>query len=185
MNRVEIPPLLECDHQVNGTLPRPLGLPGFRRSFAGFTTPSMAAANNASAAHSPSSSTASVGAELSSADLRQQSRHPSQSPRRQQDQEQHSLPPPQLQQQQQQQLLQLQQQQQAFESYFSRVLQRVYQTIEQNDIRLAEKDKREGIKLEWQQVAQITDRLLLTCFVCVTLTITGVVLLVSPASVDV
>ncbi|NP_001267746.1 ligand-gated ion channel 4-like precursor [Aplysia californica] len=72
-----------------------------------------------------------------------------------------------------------------FEAYFSRVLQRVYQTIERNDIRLAEQDKREGIKLEWQQVAQITDRLLLTCFVLVTLTITGVVLLASPASVKV
>ncbi|RUS74599.1 hypothetical protein EGW08_017641 [Elysia chlorotica] len=132
VNRVEVPPLLECDHQVNGSLPRPLGLPGFRRSFGGFTTPSMTAASNGAAGHSPSSSTAS-----------------------------------------------------AFEAYFSRVLQRVYQTIEQNDIRLAEKDKREGIKLEWEQVAQITDRLLLTCFVCVTLTITGVVLLVSPASVDV
>lgn len=73
----------------------------------------------------------------------------------------------------------------AFEIYFSRVLQKVYQTIERNDIRLAEQDKKEGIKLEWQQVAQITDRLLLTCFVCVTLTITGVVLLASPASVSV
>ncbi|KAI8789411.1 neuronal acetylcholine receptor subunit alpha-10 [Biomphalaria glabrata] len=72
-----------------------------------------------------------------------------------------------------------------FEAYFSRVLQRVYQTLEQNDIRLAEQDQKENFKLEWQQVAQITDRLLLICFVCVTLTITGVVLLASPASVNV
>ncbi|CAL1537662.1 unnamed protein product [Lymnaea stagnalis] len=72
-----------------------------------------------------------------------------------------------------------------FEAYFSRVLQRVYQTLERNDIRLAEHDQKEGMKLEWQQVAQITDRLLLICFVCVTLTITGVVLLASPASVNV
>ena len=207
VNRVEIPPLLEHDHQVNGSLPRPMGLPGFRRSFAGFNTPSTvgAAANNThSATHTPSSSASSIGAELSSADLRQltvttntSSKHHPHSPQqqRQQEQDQHhqqQQPLPQsqtlhhqYQQQQQQQLLQLQHQQQAFEAYFSRVLQRVYQTIEQNDIRLAEKDKREGIKLEWQQVAQITDRLLLTCFVCVTLTITAVVLLVSPASVDV
>ncbi|KAH9503287.1 Ligand-gated ion channel 4 [Bulinus truncatus] len=72
-----------------------------------------------------------------------------------------------------------------FDAYFSRVLQRVYQTLERNDIRLAEQDQRENFKLEWQQVAQITDRLLLICFVCVTLTITGVVLLASPASVNV
>ncbi|CAG5127639.1 unnamed protein product, partial [Candidula unifasciata] len=65
------------------------------------------------------------------------------------------------------------------------VLQKVYETIERNDVRTAEQDKREGIKLEWQQVAQITDRLLLTCFVCFTLTITGVVLLIPPASVTV
>lgn len=73
----------------------------------------------------------------------------------------------------------------SFEIYFSRVLQKVYQTIERNDIRLAEQDKKDVIKTEWQQVAMIADRLLLTCFVCVTLTITGVVLLVSPASVTV
>lgn len=72
-----------------------------------------------------------------------------------------------------------------FEAYFSRVLQRVYQTLERNDIRLAEQDQRDGIKLEWQQVAQITDRLMLICFVCFTLTITGVVLLAAPAGVNV
>lgn len=73
----------------------------------------------------------------------------------------------------------------AFEAYITKVLQKVYETIERNDIRIAEQDKKEGIKLEWQQVAQITDRLLLTCFVCVTLTITGVVLLIPPVSVTV
>lgn len=71
------------------------------------------------------------------------------------------------------------------DSQVARVLQRLYQTIEKNDIRLAEQDKRDEIKLEWQQVAQITDRLLLTFFVMITLTITGVVLLASPASVNV
>ena len=71
------------------------------------------------------------------------------------------------------------------DSYFHRVLQRVYQTIERNDIRLAEHDKRESIRLEWEQVAQITDRFLLFWFVLATLTITGIVLFWSPASVDV
>nr|KAG5705205.1 hypothetical protein BaRGS_011231 [Batillaria attramentaria] len=53
-------------------------------------------------------------------------------------------------------------------------------TIERNEIRVMEQDKRDVIKLEWQQVAQITDRVLLFCFVTATVTITGVVLFQSP-----
>ena len=67
-----------------------------------------------------------------------------------------------------------------FESQFSRVLQKVYQTIERNEIRVMEQDKRDVIKVEWQQVALITDRVLLFCFVTATVTITGVVLFQSP-----
>lgn len=72
-----------------------------------------------------------------------------------------------------------------FELQFSRVLQRVNQTIERNEIRLMEQDKREVIKLEWQQVALIADRVLLVCFVTATVTITGVVLFQSPPSAKV
>ncbi|KAG7175595.1 putative nicotinic acetylcholine receptor alpha 10-like [Homarus americanus] len=42
-----------------------------------------------------------------------------------------------------------------FERHFIRVLNKVYQTIEKNEIRLAEQDRRDTIKLEWQQVALI------------------------------
>ena len=45
-----------------------------------------------------------------------------------------------------------------FERQFLRVLNKVYQTIERNDARLAEQDRRDAIKLEWQQVALVIDR---------------------------
>lgn len=45
-----------------------------------------------------------------------------------------------------------------FEKHFIRVLNKVYQTIEKNEIRLAEQDRRDTIKLEWQQVALVVDR---------------------------
>ena len=40
----------------------------------------------------------------------------------------------------------------SFERQFLRVLHKVYQTIEKNEIRLADQDRRDQIKLEWQQV---------------------------------
>ena len=55
----------------------------------------------------------------------------------------------------------------AFEKQFVRVLHKVYQTIEKNEIRLAEQDRRDHIKLEWQQVALVVDRLLLWIFISV------------------
>ena len=45
-----------------------------------------------------------------------------------------------------------------FERQFLRVLNKVYQTIERNEVRLAEQDRRDAIKLEWQQVALVIDR---------------------------
>lgn len=59
-----------------------------------------------------------------------------------------------------------------FERQFARVLQKVYQTIEKNEMRLAAQDRRDAIKLEWQQVALVVDRLLLWCFVCCTVVVT-------------
>ncbi|XP_050388377.1 neuronal acetylcholine receptor subunit alpha-10 [Patella vulgata] len=69
-----------------------------------------------------------------------------------------------------------------FELQFMRVLQKVYQTIERNEMRLVDNDRREAIKLDWQQVAQIVDRVLLSCFVIMTMVITGIVLLSAPRS---
>ncbi|TKR57608.1 hypothetical protein L596_030288 [Steinernema carpocapsae] len=52
-----------------------------------------------------------------------------------------------------------------FESEFLKVLHRVHATIERNEMRLAEKDRRDATKLEWQQVALVLDRFLLIVFV--------------------
>lgn len=61
-----------------------------------------------------------------------------------------------------------------------RVLTKVSQTIERNEIRLAHQDLRDAIKLEWQQVAQVVDRVLLSCFVAATLTITFTLMFYAP-----
>lgn len=60
----------------------------------------------------------------------------------------------------------------SFEQYFLKVLAKVHTAIEMNEQRLVEEDAREKIKLEWQHVARIIDRVLLTIFVLVTLTTT-------------
>lgn len=59
-----------------------------------------------------------------------------------------------------------------FEHFFIHVLNKLNNTIELNEKRLAEQDERERIKLEWQHVARVVDRILLTVFMIVTLTIT-------------
>ena len=69
-----------------------------------------------------------------------------------------------------------------FERQFMRVLQKVYITIEKNEQRLADQDRRDAIKLEWQQVAMIVDRLLLTLFMCTALGVTLAILFQAPYS---
>ncbi|XP_045170379.1 neuronal acetylcholine receptor subunit alpha-10-like [Mercenaria mercenaria] len=59
-----------------------------------------------------------------------------------------------------------------FERFFIHVLTKLNSTIELNEKRLADQDERERIKLEWQHVARVVDRILLTVFMIVTLTIT-------------
>ena len=73
---------------------------------------------------------------------------------------------------------------QSFEQQFMRVLNKVNQTIEKNEIRLAEQDERDNIKLEWQHVARLLDRVLLTIFVVVTLTTTFAVMLQDGSSLS-
>ena len=65
------------------------------------------------------------------------------------------------------------------EQQFMKVLQKVYQTIERNEIRLQENDRKDIIKHEWQQLALVIDRLLLFVFILVTITVTLVVLVPS------
>lgn len=50
---------------------------------------------------------------------------------------------------------------------FVRILHRVNKTIDKNDQRMAEQDRRDVINLEWQQLALVIDRLLLVLFVVV------------------
>lgn len=63
------------------------------------------------------------------------------------------------------------------EQQFMRVLKKVYQTIERNEIRLQEQDRKDILKQEWQQLALVIDRLLLLVFILVTITVTLVVLI--------
>lgn len=67
-----------------------------------------------------------------------------------------------------------------FERQFLRVLNKVYHTIERNDVRLAEQDRRDAIKLEWQQVALVIDRFLLWVFIVSTVGATFGILYMSP-----
>lgn len=48
-----------------------------------------------------------------------------------------------------------------------RILHRVNKTIDKNEQRLSEQDRRDVINQEWQQLALVIDRLLLVLFVVV------------------
>ncbi|KAK2167531.1 hypothetical protein NP493_1271g01026 [Ridgeia piscesae] len=69
-----------------------------------------------------------------------------------------------------------------FERQFLRVLNRINQTIEMNEIRLAEEDRRNAIKYEWQQVALVVDRMLLFVFMVTTLGVTYGIMFQAPNS---
>ncbi|BES90609.1 nicotinic acetylcholine receptor [Nesidiocoris tenuis] len=68
----------------------------------------------------------------------------------------------------------------SFETHLLRMLHHVNMTIERNEIRLQEKEKREMSELEWKQVALVCDRLLLWLFLIVTAVTTSVILCGSP-----
>ena len=63
-----------------------------------------------------------------------------------------------------------------FERFFIHVLTKLNSTIELNERRMADQDERERIKLEWQHVARVVDRILLTVFMVVTLTFTSAIM---------
>lgn len=67
-----------------------------------------------------------------------------------------------------------------FEIQFLKLLEKVNQTIEKNEVRTAEQDRRDKIKSEWQQVALIIDRFLLWVFIISTLGTTFGILSMSP-----
>ena len=71
-----------------------------------------------------------------------------------------------------------------FERQFSRFLAKVQLTIERNEMRLAEQDRKDIIRLEWQQVALVVDRLLLLLFIILTVGVTLGIILESPHSAN-
>ncbi|KYN33201.1 Neuronal acetylcholine receptor subunit alpha-7 [Trachymyrmex septentrionalis] len=71
------------------------------------------------------------------------------------------------------------------EAHWSRVLGRVHATIERNERRLVEQDRRERTELDWKQVALVSDRVLLCVFLLTTIVSTAVILCGSPPTPDV
>ncbi|KAG7161976.1 Neuronal acetylcholine receptor subunit alpha-7-like 5, partial [Homarus americanus] len=67
-----------------------------------------------------------------------------------------------------------------FEHQFMRVLNKVYNTIEKNEVRLGEQDRKEATRVQWQQVALVIDRFLLACFLLSTVIATTTILFSSP-----
>ncbi|VDI17641.1 neuronal acetylcholine receptor subunit alpha-10-like [Mytilus galloprovincialis] len=51
------------------------------------------------------------------------------------------------------------------DNQFLKVLHKVNQTIERNEVRLAEQDRRDYIRQEWQQLALVIDRMLMFIFI--------------------
>ncbi|XP_011641758.1 neuronal acetylcholine receptor subunit alpha-9-like isoform X1 [Pogonomyrmex barbatus] len=70
------------------------------------------------------------------------------------------------------------------EAHWSRVLGRVHATIERNERRLVEQDRRERTELDWKQVALVSDRALLCIFFLTTIVSTAVILCGSPPTPD-
>lgn len=67
-----------------------------------------------------------------------------------------------------------------FQKQFLRLVQKVCDAVERNEMRLERLDEKEVLKLEWNLVAVIVDRLLLWIFVIVTLAVTFGVTFNSP-----
>ncbi|XP_043669001.1 neuronal acetylcholine receptor subunit alpha-10-like isoform X2 [Vespula pensylvanica] len=70
------------------------------------------------------------------------------------------------------------------ETQWTRILGRVHATIENNERRLAEQDKRERTELEWKQIALVSDRILLGIFFLMTVVSTAVILYGSPPTTE-
>lgn len=67
-----------------------------------------------------------------------------------------------------------------FEKQFLRVLHRVHETMERNEMRIAEQERKDAIRGEWEQVAMVCDRMLLAIFIIATATSTFLLLSSSP-----
>ncbi|XP_015112532.1 neuronal acetylcholine receptor subunit alpha-7 [Diachasma alloeum] len=72
----------------------------------------------------------------------------------------------------------------SLELHWSRILTRVHATIERNERRLTDQDRREQAELEWKQVALVSDRALLCVFFLTTAISTAVILCGAPTIED-
>ena len=70
------------------------------------------------------------------------------------------------------------------EMEFVRTMQAFYRSLESSERRLAEKERMEAIRVEWQHVALVADRLLLVVFIAITIAVTMAVLLHAPHSLE-
>ncbi|XP_035224260.1 neuronal acetylcholine receptor subunit alpha-10-like [Stegodyphus dumicola] len=67
-----------------------------------------------------------------------------------------------------------------FERHFLRVLNKVYETIERQEARLVDQERKDNIRSEWQQVAVICDRFLIGLFLLINTFATFFILFPSP-----
>lgn len=67
-----------------------------------------------------------------------------------------------------------------FENQIIRLLHKVHSSIDRNEQRLAEQDRRELTELEWKQASLVLDRILLAVFLLITIITTTTILCGSP-----
>ncbi|KAF5308844.1 hypothetical protein FQR65_LT00544 [Abscondita terminalis] len=72
-----------------------------------------------------------------------------------------------------------------FENQIIRILHKVHASIDRNEQRLAEQDRRELTELEWKQASLVLDRLLLAVFFLITIITTTTILCGSPPTDEV
>ncbi|CAH1371175.1 unnamed protein product, partial [Tenebrio molitor] len=70
----------------------------------------------------------------------------------------------------------------AFENQIIRILNKVHASIDRNEQRLSEQDRKELTELEWKQASIVLDRLLLAVFLLITIISTTTILCRSPAN---
>ncbi|XP_017770382.1 PREDICTED: neuronal acetylcholine receptor subunit alpha-10-like [Nicrophorus vespilloides] len=73
----------------------------------------------------------------------------------------------------------------AFENQIIRILNKVHTSIDRNELRLTEQERRELIEMEWKQTSIILDRMLLCIFFLITIISTTTILCRSPVDIDI
>jgi uncharacterized protein YllA (UPF0747 family) len=71
-----------------------------------------------------------------------------------------------------------------FEERFKRILKRIYRSLQQNEIREEILDERRRIASQWQNLANVLDRLLLLIFMIATLLIVSAFMLPSTYDIE-